>query len=246
MARGWTGVGPAERSDRHLFACSNPNCYRRLTFKTIEEAYLDEANHKCPWGIDLKVAWSVTKTLVEQMWDKLDTEMDWIKGHHDPETQAWTFDPESGPRKVRARAIAECIQIFMTPFFETANEVAAEAARRHKARVEGDKEYETPGLGSRRYEGAVRQSEQHASAAEGWYQSPDGGYTSNPERAGEKAVRTRGRSTSTGQVDITKLTEQEQTAIKAAHEQMPTVFTPTVLAKQYGVSVAVVNAVISA
>lgn len=237
MARGWTGVGPAERSDRHLFACSQDNCYRRLTFKTVEEALFDEANHACPWGTEYQAGWfDVTQTLVGQLWEKLDNEMDGIMA----------ADPDSSDKmkhSQRARAFAESIAIFMPPFFTTADEVAKEAKRRYDARKAGE-DYETPGLGSRRYEGAVRAAEQHASAAAGWYGTPDGTYTSQPERAGEKAVRA--SRTKAAVAPAIKLTEQEQTAIKAAHEQMPTVFTPEVLAKNYGVSVAVVKQVISA
>lgn len=149
MAEGWTGIGYAEQAGRYLFACSEPHCFRRLTFTSHEEALAEKENHKCPyWGGETKVAWSVTKTLVQQLWDKLDLSMDVIRD----DTQA---DEVKHDEKVRARAIAECIAIFMPPFFTTANDVASEALRRHKAKQAGE-EYETPGLGARRYEAAVR------------------------------------------------------------------------------------------
>jgi hypothetical protein len=152
MARGWTGIAPAKLEGRYLFACPKPNCYRRLTFKSFEKAKLEEVNHSCPyWGGETKVSWSVAKTLVQQLWDKLDIEYSLIV-----ESQAQNPDETKG----RARAFAESIAIFMPPFFSTADDVVREAGRRYKADKAGE-QYETPGLGSRRYEGAIREDSKH-------------------------------------------------------------------------------------
>lgn len=237
MVLGGRGVVPAETQGRYLFECNQPNCFRRLTFKTLEQAQLEQTNHKCPWwGGETKVAWSVTQTLVQQMWEKLDLAFQ-------PIAQGMGTEKD----KARARAIAECIAIFMPPFFTTADDVVREAVRRHKADEAGE-DYETPGLGSRRYEGAMRQAEQHASATEGWYSTPDGAYTSDQSRAGAKATRATGRARThaAGQVDTSKLTDAEKKTIKDFNQQMPQVFTAKALAKQYGVTEAVIEAVLSA
>lgn len=86
-------------------------------------------------------------TLVQQMWQALDATMDSLMNP--------PGDPEKRELKVRARAQAEFIALFMKPHFTTADMVAVEARRRYNARQEDtpeyDPEYETPGLGSKRY-----------------------------------------------------------------------------------------------
>lgn len=84
-------------------------------------------------------------TLLQRMWDELDATMNSLKNDA-------PGSPELNELKVRARAQAEFIAMFMVPHFRTANEVAKEAMRRYQARQGGDKEYETPGLGTRRFE----------------------------------------------------------------------------------------------
>ena len=156
MAKGWTGIAPAETEGRYLFACPEPNCYRHLTFKTLEEAEAEQSDHGCPnVGGPTKVSWSVTRTLVEQLWDKLDVEYELIV-----EKKAVYIDTTKG----RARAFAEAIAIFMPPFFSTADEVIREAGSRYRAKKDGE-QYDTPGLGSRRYEGAVRNDKPRATAS---------------------------------------------------------------------------------
>lgn len=237
MAKGWTGIAPY--GERYLFACPEGNCYWRLTVSTLEQAQEQERNHNCPhWGGKTKVSWSVTKTLVEQMWEKLDIDMDAIKSF-DGKTLDHESERERDLNKARARAIAECLAIFMKPFFETADDIVREAMRRHAARVAGDAEYATAGIGARRYESAAMA---HASAAGGWYDTPGGGYTSDPSRAGEKP---RARQSTSRPVAIT-LDAKTQESIRNGHKAMPTVFTAEVLAKQYGVSVKMIEAVLSA
>lgn len=238
VSRDASGQAAAVETERFLFKCDKPNCYRRLTFKSADLVELERVNHKCPyWGGESKVSWSVTKTLVQQMWDKLDAEYAEIK--------RGSIDPEYN--KARARAFAECIAIFMRPFFETADDIVKEAMRRYDAKAAGDTEYETPGIGHRRYETAAMA---HASRADGWYESPQDGYTTDPAHAGSPS-RGRGRRAS-GSVGAPaaapaiKLSEADQSAIRNAHEQMGQIFTPAVLAKQYGVSEAVINQVLGA
>lgn len=198
MADGWTGVSLLE-SGRHLFACPEKNCFRRLTFKTLEQATNEERIHSCPWwGGESKVSWSVARTLVEQMWEKLDEVMDQIKTEMDNASMIRETE-----LKARGRAIAECLALFMPPFFEDANSIAAEAQRRYKARAADDSEYETPGIGHRRYETAAQ-----------WH-ATRGGFTSNPDMVkadDRKAARTRTASRPAS------LDAQTETAIKFALE----------------------------
>ena len=219
---------------KYLFECDKPNCYRRFTLNSPEEVERERENHKCPyWGGESKVSWSVTKTLVQQMWDLLDDVMN--------ELMDATDEKEKDFYKSRARAIAECIAIFMKPFFDTADEIAREAVRRHKARQDGDTEYETAGIGARRYEVAAMA---HSSATPGWYTSPDGGYTSDPSRAGRTSSRRSGRGTTAPAPVRIRLSTEDQEGIKNAHAGMPQIFTIAVLAKQYGTTEAEVSAIL--
>jgi hypothetical protein len=236
---------------KYLFECDQPNCYRRLTFNSENEVLREKLTHKCPyWGGESKVSWSVTKTLVQQMWDMLDAELDQLKGHwaSDGSTKGWVSGTPVNPEyhQHRARAISDCLAIFMQPFFTTADDIAREAIRRWEARRDTDLEYETPGIGARRYETAAMA---HSSAADGWYSTPEDGYTSDPQRAGAVSDRRGRRSTAVGAPaapPAIKLSEADQKAIRNAHEQMPQIFTAEVLAKQYGLSVAVIKAVLGA
>lgn len=192
--------------------------------------------HKCPYaGGETRWSWDVTKTLVEQIWDKLDAEMVKIKSA--PTSSAEQVDVLQATQ--RARAFAEVLAIFMVPHFRTADDIAREAAKRYKAKQAGE-DYETPGLGSRRYETAANVPR---SAAPGWHPAPDGGYTSDPAQAGyaRRGGRTATRTATKPEV---KLGEKEQTAIKFAHESG--MFKVADLAKTYGVSEAVINQIIGA
>lgn len=85
-------------------------------------------------------------TLLQRTWDMLDAELEAIIANQ------FGDDDVIAKHKNRARAIAEVLAMFMVPHFTTADEIAQEASRRHQAKLNGDTEYETPGLGSRRYE----------------------------------------------------------------------------------------------
>lgn len=124
--------------------CGEPSCLWRVAVKEPIPRY-----HKCPHlGGTTHFAWSITVTLVEEMWHRLDSVMD--------ELALLQAEPEPDhdmllTLKGRARGIAEMIAIFMRPHFSNANEVAREAKRRADARAREDKEYETRGLGQYRY-----------------------------------------------------------------------------------------------
>lgn len=97
-------------------------------------------------GGEKKVTNQVTAgpTLLQRTWDMLDEVMVAIM---EP-----PGDPEKHDAQIRARAIADVLAMFMVPHFKTRDEISAEAVRRYQAKQNGDTEYETPGLGSRRYE----------------------------------------------------------------------------------------------
>lgn len=143
--------------------CEEPNCYWSVAVHTPFPA-----GHKCPWaGGITKIAWSVTVTLVDQMWHRLDSIMDELAllpaieepRENDPNNSVSWLSDYIGARefeanlKGKARGMAEMIAIFMQPHFNDANEVAREAKRRAEARARKDTEYETAGLNSRRFEG---------------------------------------------------------------------------------------------
>lgn len=204
-----------------------------MTVNTEEEQAHYLANHKCPyWGGESKVSWSVTKTLVGTMWEMLDREVDEIKGQ--------PTDPQY--HQHRARAIAECIAIFMGPFFETADDVVRESMERWKARQRGDTEYETAGLGARRYESAAAA---HLSATPGWYGTAQDGYTSNPDMAGSPSVN-RGRGAPVRAAAVASVSDKDKAAMKMAFDGMPSIFTPEVLARQYKVPLSAVKEIVGA
>lgn len=218
MALGWTGltIRPNESVKSYLFECPKENCYYRVVGSTEEVA-----KHNCPHIGDTKIGWSMTKTLVAQVWDLLDDSMYEIMARDDY--------PKKESDKARARAFAEVLAIFMVPHFRTADDIAREAMRRYKAQQAGE-EYETPGLGTLKY----MTPEAAHTRAEGWYQAPDGGYTSDPKQAGTPVGKRRGQSHARKQETESPLDEQAIKAIKFAGESG--MFTVADLAKTYSVS----------
>lgn len=181
----------------YIFSCPKKGCYWHVAAASEHHAMKERDTHPCPWpGGETKVSWSVAKTLVEQMWEMLDVEFSVLAAE----------DFKNEVRKARARAIAECIALFMKPHFVTADDVIREAKKRH----ENGEEYETPGLGSRRYEteppyttGAVK-----------------------PRRSAPKPPAPK---------PAKQLDEQTAKAIRFALESK--MFTPEELAKTYSISV---------
>jgi hypothetical protein len=141
----WHGITPTGNvgsRSQYLFACEVDQCWYRLTCTTEDEAKKLQAEHHCPWnGGETKVGLMVSPTLLEQIWFKLDARVDEIRSQQD-----------TAYAKAQAAAIAEVLVLFMSPHFTTTAEISAEALRRYKARIDGDKEYETIGLNKRRLE----------------------------------------------------------------------------------------------
>jgi hypothetical protein len=135
------------------------------------------------------------------MWEMLDVEFSVLAAE----------DFKNEVRKARARAIAECIALFMKPHFVTADDVIREAKKRH----ESDEEYETPGLGVRRFE------------------------TEPPYTTGAVKPR-RGAPKPPAPKPAKEIDEQIKKAIKFALESG--MFTPDQVAKTYGLTVTEVNA----
>lgn len=115
--------------------------------------------------------------------------------------------------KAKARAIAEILAIMMPPFFETADDIVREAVQRFKNK--DNPEYETPGLGVESL--AKYDPMPYANTAP---------VKSTPPAPAKVEIR---------------LGEKEQAGIKMALESG--MFTAQQLAKSYGVSVAVIEAI---
>lgn len=204
MAQGWKGVELRDPSELgyearrpYKFSCTHPHCFWYVSCKDEADAVNQQNTHPCPWwGGETKVSWSVGKTLVEQMWEKLDDEYAVLV----------TCDFKDAERKARARAIAECIALFMPPHFVTADDVIREAKRRN----ENTEEYQTPGLGARRYE--LPEPREFAA-------KPRKAAAAKPPAPPKKS-----------------LDPQVERAIKFALQS--SMFTPEELAKTYGLTVA--------
>lgn len=203
--------------DRHPwgFECERPDCQLILSAPTEEAARLIEATHTCPYyGGKTTYGWSITVTLVEEVWQKLDADMMSL------------MQPEAGTDfvslKARLRAFAEVLAIFMKPHFTTADEIAREARRRYDNRL--DPEYCTAGLEQRRFE-------------------PPPGSRRLSEETWSPGTRTATRATAQSAVEkgLSKLTDEQKTSIKLFHDNQ---FPVAVLAKSHGVSEAVINAVL--
>lgn len=190
------------------YQCDAPGCYYTVCAKTEEGAQHIKAEHPCPHqGGTTTISWSITVTLVEQVWKKVDEDMMSL------------MQPGPGTDfpalKARLRAFAEVLAIFMTPHFTTADEIAREAKRRYDNRL--DPEYQTAGLGQRRYE---------APPGTKSYGTPAPAQSRTPRQP----------------ADITaNLTEQQKESIKLFYQNK---FTVEQLAKAQGVSIQVINAVL--
>lgn len=158
MATGWPGVsqsrslGIAERQKYPWSArCPEPHCFFCVSAKTEQEAQKLLDDHRCPYtGGVTKIGWSVTKTLLEQVWDMADEcyvklkdlEKDWIDDQISPR--------RSGAVKGELNGYCKMLAIFMVPHFSTPKEVGLELERRFENKEDPD--YETAGLGTLRFQ----------------------------------------------------------------------------------------------
>src|SRR6266542_1056016 len=134
-----------EKDDRYTVTCDkNSACCLSIALNTLEAAQQLYDQHQCPTiNGKSKYAWSVTVTLVEQMWEKVDSAYAELMSTDDL--------AEKTRLKGAVRMACELIVIFMPPYFRTSDEVGREVMKRHKLKQEGE-QYETAGLGSRTYE----------------------------------------------------------------------------------------------
>lgn len=109
---------------------------------------------------------------VKDLWEELDGYYDQLVA-----MESGTLDHARQVGMMRGMAIS--LSHIMRPYFVEADDVVREVMERHKARVEGDESYRTPGI-----ENVTLFPEE----ATTWYKSWDGGYTSNPAFASEPPV----------------------------------------------------------
>lgn len=218
MAKGWRGVeernliSPDGIKHPWLFRCPKPNCYYAVSAASQEEAVRHESDHKCPYqGGVTHVGWGVTVTLVEDMWHKADAAYLRI-------TEEDISEVELAQRKGTVRGMCEMIAIFMVPHFKTGNEVGRELMKRAAAHQAGE-DYETPGLGGRRYEPPPGESK----------------YLQDRKTPAVTEVAPPKQKT--------KLTPDEIASIKFALDSG--MFTKEQIAKTYNISVAAVQLLIS-
>lgn len=138
-------------SDKRFVAvCEEPNCLYKRSFINEPAAILESEAHSCPWTSTnpggTKYSWSITVTLVEQLWAFLDAEYNDLVDQENPLT-----GDDLEFTKGLLRGLTKATLLFMTPHFKTEDEIVLEVVKRHDKRVAGER-YDTPGLGSRIYE----------------------------------------------------------------------------------------------
>lgn len=88
-------------------------------------------------------------TLVYKMWEGADKAYDALQALKGADLSK---TDEIALAKGVVTGYCECLALFMHPHFKTPLEVANEIIRRAEARKSGDTSYETPGLGTRRFD----------------------------------------------------------------------------------------------
>jgi len=137
-------------SDNYLVTCTVRLCYVHVCKATLELATEHEQNHKCPQSNgQTHYSWEITMTLVETMWAILDNEFDKLIALNS-ERDGKNDDLRAFAQH-RLRGMAEMTALYMSPHFRDADEIAREVVHRKQMRDAGQP-YETPGIGSRRYE----------------------------------------------------------------------------------------------
>jgi hypothetical protein len=174
MSKGWKGVidraaDPAGLGDQlannselavrpYAFMCPKDNCYYAVSAQSKEEAEKIREEHECPYiGGITHIGSSVTATLLEQAWEKADLVYDRLCSAETEE--------QSKPLAAQLNGMCQVIALFMPPLMRTPAEVGTEIRKRKNMRDAGE-HYETPGLGSRRYESATAGKPRQMPAAE--------------------------------------------------------------------------------
>lgn len=200
----WPGVTYDETRRIWILRCRGRGCYYAVTVASEEAGHREEKNHKCPRTGQTRIAWTVYgPSLLEKTWAELDR------------ITALLFNGEKSEENIGyARGLAFTLSLFMVPHFTTPADIAREASKRYKMKAV-DETYETPGLGTRKYE------------------PPPGDFKTDrngAERAKVMATKPKGK----------QLSDTEEAAIKHA----AVMFSPEELAKTYGITVARVKEIV--
>jgi hypothetical protein len=229
VAENWLGVVKLENNDSPklrgwVFMCPMQDCYYCWPCSAQQEAENRRIYHKCPSSPLNIYQGEITLTLVGSMWDEADRTMDELmelmKQRDALKPEDVTDDMKEVIFKLqgRLRGIAVSLSIFMPPFFRTEDECAKEIRNRWRARDSGDKDYETKGIGSLRYD----------------LPRPEAKPISTPATRAAAAPGARPAAEM-------KLGDKEKAAVKAALSSG--LFTAEQLARTYRVSIADVEAV---
>lgn len=183
-----------------VYRCPEKYCYYGRQVKE-ENA---NVSHRCPASNgSTKVAWvTYGPSLLEKTWAELDRITGLlVEGERSEEGIGY------------ARGLAFTLSLFMMPHFTTPADIACEAKKRYKMKLVNE-EYETPGLGTRKYEAPPADFKTEKQS---------------PERA-KVMSKSKGK----------QLSDTEEAAIKNA----AIMFSVEELAKTYGISVARVKEII--
>lgn len=155
-----------KRIDKDLWGCEVCGKPTRLVFKKLTAMRapkdsvalisvfsrtdgINEITFACKGG-ERKTVLEVAghATVLERLWAELDTTMDSLMNV--------ASVPNADGRQVelirtKARTQAETLAMLMSPFFNTADEIAREAKKRYDARKKGDTAYVTPGIAGEEY-----------------------------------------------------------------------------------------------
>lgn len=198
----WTGVSKRttlETADQKarpwVCRCPAPMCFYNTSHKAEKDAQTALDTHPCPWfaGGTTTLSWGVmAESFVAPIWKLLDECMDEIMLASSQVVSADPLEREAGSRalatlKPTARAYANTLAILMPPFFRHPDEIALEAKVRYDKRTAGE-EYETSGMGNRRYEkaGSTRVMDPPTPSAPRTYVPRGGKVLSDDEKTGIK------------------------------------------------------------
>jgi hypothetical protein len=126
---------------REIWDCPMPGCQFHVLTPNGEPV-----SHMCPYTlIKRKDDMPAGPSIIEKMWAEADRTFELFNSTPD------SMDARRDQLKGRLRGLCFALSLCMTPHFNTEDEVAREIIKRNKS----GSEYETPGIGVRRYEPPV-------------------------------------------------------------------------------------------
>lgn len=152
----WAADTADSKAKPYVCRCPAPMCFWNTSHKTEKDAQTALTTHPCPWfaGGTTTLSWGVmAESFVTPIWKLLDECMDALMALPLMEVVDTETSRERDTLKAQARAYANTLAVLMPPFFHHPDEIAREAKVRYDKRTVGE-EYETPGMGNRRYEKA--------------------------------------------------------------------------------------------